>query len=53
MRSDDGVTLVHFPFVGTGRPDHCPTSRFDNGIRFFQGFLLNNHFLGTYYLGFG
>ena len=41
-----------FPFVRTGRLDHCPTSRFDNEIRFFQEFLLNNHFLGAYYLGF-
>ena len=36
----------------TGRPDHCPTSRFDYEIRFFQEFVLNNHFLGAYYLGF-
>ena len=46
------VSWGHFQFVGTGRPDHCLTSRFDNGIRFFQEFLLNNHFLGAYYLGF-
>ena len=41
-----------FPFVRTGWPDHCPTSRFDNEIRFFREFLPNNHFLGAYYLGF-
>ena len=41
-----------FPFVRTGRLDHCPTSRFDNEVHFFQEFLLNNHFLSAYYLGF-
>ena len=52
-------TKLHFPkvtkgafHVRTGRPDHCPTSRIDNKIRFFHEFLLNNHFLGAYYLGF-
>ena len=44
--------LGRFPFVRTGWPDHCPTSRFDNEIRFFREFLPNNHFLGAYYLGF-
>ena len=44
--------LGRFPFVRTGWPDHCPTSQFDNEIGFFQEFLLKNHLLGTYYLGF-
>ena len=26
-----------FPFVRTGRPDHCPTSQFHNEIGFFPG----------------
>ena len=44
--------LGRFPFIRTGRPDHYQTSYFDNETGFFQGFLLNNHLLPAYYLGF-
>ena len=37
--------LGRFPFVRTGRPDHCRTSQFDTEIDFFQEFLLKNHLL--------
>ena len=40
-----------FPFVRTGRPDHCLTSQFENKIGFFQEFLLKNVLLRVYYLG--
>jgi len=40
------------PFVRTGRPDHCPTSQFDNEIGFFEEFLLKNRLLGACYSGF-
>ena len=44
---------VDFAFVRTGRPDHCPTeSVSENEIGFFQEFLLENHLLRAYYLGF-
>ena len=41
-----------FPFVRTGRPDHCSTSQFENKIGFFQEFLPKNHLLLAYYSGF-
>ena len=41
-----------FPFVRTGRPDHCPTSLFEKQIGFFQEFLLKTYLLRAYYLGF-
>ena len=44
--------LGRFPFVRTGRPDHCRTSHFNNEFSFFRGFLLKNHLLPTHCLGF-
>ena len=41
-----------FPKVRTGRPDHGRTSHFKNEIGFYQKFLLKNHVLRAYYLGF-
>jgi len=38
--------------IRTVRLDHCWTSQLANEIGFFQGFLLKNHLLPAYYLGF-
>ena len=37
------IFLGHFPFIRTGRPDHCRNSKFNNELGFFQEFLLKNH----------
>ena len=44
--------LGRFPFVTTGRPDHCRTSHFNREIGFFRGFLLKNYLLPAHCLGF-
>ena len=43
---------MRFLKVRTGWPDHGWTSHFDKAISFFQEFLLKNHLLRAYYLGF-
>ena len=50
-RSDLAI-LERFPKVRTGRPDHGWSSHFDNEIGFSQEFLLKNHLLRAWYLGF-
>ena len=47
-----GAILGHFPFVRTGRPDHCRTSHFNCEIGFFRGFLPKNYLLPAHCLGF-
>ena len=41
--SKPAIFLGHLPFIRTGRPDHCRTSKFNNELGFFQEFLLKNH----------
>ena len=46
-------TLRRFPFVRTGRPDHCRTSQLANKNHLlFLELFLKNHLLRVYYLGF-
>ena len=50
--SSERIYLGRFPFVRTGRPDHCPTSQFENEMAFSKSFCWKTISFGEYYSGF-